>query len=166
MSESPYHPKRAAYQGLGRIGLLVHPGGDLITSDWNEIATRIEEHRPIVKCLVMWGDGTLSIRQLSLFVEIQKISDLPIVMFTDSSMTRGLMKLKQWFSIKHQVFSKRSLENGLKSLGLTRNELQTVKKTIQEMERMIDWSIRSSSRISLKPIEPHDPSYPKSEKLR
>jgi hypothetical protein len=153
MRESPYQPKRAAYQGLGRIGLLVHPGGELIASDWNEIAACIEEHRPIVKCLVVWGDGTLSIQQLSFFVEIQKASNLTIVMFTDSSMNRGLMKLKQSFFIKHQIFSKRFFENELKTLGLTRRELQIVRKTIQEMERMIGWSIRSSSRISLKPIE-------------
>lgn len=149
MSTTAYQPKRAAYQGVGRIGLLVHPKGELFTPDWREIKLRLEEHAPILKFLILWGDGTLTLRQYARFDGLQRERDMPIVMFTDSTFTRGFVKLKHWFTLRHSVFPKSHLETGLNSLELSRGEVQAVRRTIREMERMIDWSVQSSGRIPI-----------------
>lgn len=150
MSEAAYQPKRAAFQGVGRFGLLVHPGGEMLRPDWKEIVHRLNEHLPILRILVLWGDGTLTQRQRAYVESIQVSGDVSTIVFTDSTVTRGLMKLRQWFGSRVEVFSKSDFDAGLEAFYVQRDEGSNIRKTIREMERMIDWSVRSSGLIPLK----------------
>lgn len=122
----------------------------MLASDWNEIVQRLDAQAPILRALVLWGDGTLTQRQRSYVESIHIPSSVSTVAFTDSTVTRGLIKLRQWFGGSVAVYSKAELDTGLKSLGVSGNDIQCIRKTIREMERMIDWSLRSSERIVLK----------------
>jgi hypothetical protein len=150
MSSPAYHPKLAAFQGIGRFGLLVHPGGEMPASDWREILQRLNVHLPILRVLVLWGDGSLTPGQRAYIETVQAATGLSTAVFTDSTVTRGLMKLKRWFGSRVEVFSKSQFEAGLLAFGVSRKDVTNLRRTIREMERMIDWSTNSSGRLPLK----------------
>jgi hypothetical protein len=127
--------READYRDLGRFGVLVHVVAEAMTSeDWPRIRDSIVEHGSRLRYLIVWADGSLTPTQRQESQQIQAAQGYLTLIFTESAISRGVGKVLEWFGVKLRMESKAKLGPVLEELGATRDEIDSVRQTIHDLE--------------------------------
>jgi hypothetical protein len=141
--------RRAGYRAVGRFGVMVHPEGEMLNRDWEDMVVQIRAHFGTLRMMVIWADGSLTPRQRSSIRTLREEWPVDSVMFTDSAITRGVVRVLQWFGAPVRVFPKTQLLDGLQTIGATADETRIVLSAIHQLECEISQSPGSDSRLAV-----------------
>jgi len=150
MGSSGQTEVEVGYRALGRLGLLVHPEGEISSSEWDTVLLEIKAHLPELRLMILCSDGRLTPTQRNAVTLLQQQHPFRIATFTDSPHTRGAMTALEWFGVQVDVFPTAELSLGLAKLGATTDEIRGVRMSMRQIQRDLSWRASSVRQLAIK----------------